>query len=51
MDRAHAKETEGRYIEVGTGLRSPRGEKMRTPQEDLEEDCKRGSQWGLKNLE
>jgi len=44
MDRPHAKETKVSYREVGTGLRSVGREKMRTPQEDLEEDCKRGSQ-------
>jgi hypothetical protein len=44
MDRPHDKETEESYREVGTGLRSPRTEKMRTPQEGLEKDCKRGSQ-------
>jgi hypothetical protein len=46
MDIPHAKETKGSYVyrEVGAVLRSPRSEKMRTAQEDLEGDCKRGSQ-------
>jgi hypothetical protein len=44
MDIPPVKETEESHREVGTGLRSPKIEKMRTPQEGLKEDCKRGSQ-------
>jgi hypothetical protein len=42
MDRPHAKETKGRYREVGTGLRSARSEKMKTPKEDLERRLQKG---------